>query len=301
VWVRWHRRPNLYSSGPKDRHYVLERSRGRAMFGNGVNGRLLPAGTDNVTAREYSWGGGSLGNVAAGAITQLLGGIPYVSGVRNPRAAEGGADGETVEQIRARGPQAIRHRGRAMSARDYESLAHAASPGVAVARALTATHPSGRPAPGWVKLIVVPNSQEARPQPSFGLRHRVREYVEARAPAGLAGVFVTGPIYLSVGVSTVVASVDVGQAGPVGVALRQALEAFFHPLTGGPSGQGWLFGRSVYLSDVAALLEALPDVDYVERLELLLDGISQGEQVAVPPDRIVAAGPMQIRIRSSEP
>ena len=300
VWVRWKPQPNLYLSGANDRHYVLERSQGRVIFGDGVNGRLLPAGTDNVAARSYRWGGGAAGNVAAGAITQLLGGIPYVTGVNNPKPAEGGADNETVEQIHARGPQALRHRGRALAAADYEALAREASPGVAVARALPATHPSGRPAAGWIKLIIVPSSTTPQPQPSFGLRRQVQEYLLARAPLGMAGVYVTGPTYLPVGVAAVVAPLDLTQAWPVGVAARRTLEAFFHPLTGGPNGVGWPFGRDVYISDVAAALEAVDGVDYVQELELLLDGVPQGDQVIVPPDRIVVAGAMQIRIRASE-
>jgi hypothetical protein len=298
VWVRWHSRPNLYLSTADDRHYVIERSGGRVVFGDGVNGRLLPAGTDNVVARSYRTGGGAAGNVAAGAITQLLGGIPYVSGVSNPRAAEGGADGETTDQIRVRGPQALRHRERALSARDYESLAHEASPGVAVARALPATNPAGRPAPGWVTLIILPRSQEPRPQPSFELRREVHDFVLTHAPASLSGLTVSGPLYLPVGAAVVVAPLDMNQAGPVGVAVRQALEAFFHPLSGGPGGRGWPFGRDVYLSDVAVALEAIPGVDYVQELMLLLDGIPQGDVVAVPSDRIVVAGPLQIRLQA---
>jgi hypothetical protein len=300
VWVRWHGRPNLFLSSPTDRHYMLERSRGRLIFGDGVNGRLLPAGTDNVIARRYRTGGGAAGNVPAGAITRLLGGIPYVSGVTNPRPAEGGADGETVDQVRVRGPQTLRHRERALAARDYESLAREASPGVAVARALPATHPSGRQAPGWVKLIIVPNSNDPRPWPSFGLRRQVQDFISARAPAGLAGLFVTGPTYLPVGAAVVMAPLDLDQAGPVGVAVRQALEGFFHPLTGGPNGNGWPFGRAVYASDVAAVLESAPGVDYVLELDLLLDGISHGERVAGPPDGIVVAGPMRIATRAAE-
>jgi predicted phage baseplate assembly protein len=261
---------------------------------------LLPAGTGNVIARVYRAGGGAAGNVAAGAVSQLLGGIPYVSGVTNPQAAEGGADGESTQQIRVRGPQTLRHRERALAGRDYESLAHEASPGVAVARALPTTHSSGRHMPGWVTLIIIPWGQEARPTPSFGLRRAVQDFVLAHAPAGLGGLFVTGPTYLPVGVAAIVAPVDLNQAGPVGVAVRQALEAFFHPLTGGPGGQGWPFGRAVYLSDVAAVLETVPGVDYVQELDLLLDGTPQGETVPVPGDRIVVAGPMQVRIRARE-
>ena len=72
-------------------------------------------------------GGGLGGNVAAGGITQLLSGLP-VQGVTNPRAAEGGADGERPEDVLARGPMVLRHRRQALSAADYESLAREASP-----------------------------------------------------------------------------------------------------------------------------------------------------------------------------
>jgi hypothetical protein len=296
VFVRWHRQPHLYFSGPGDRHYVLEPVSGRLLFGDGANGRLLPAGTDNVVAHAYRSGGGLSGNVPAGAISQLLGGIPYVSGVHNPRPAEGGADGETLERVTNRGPQALRHRHRAVSAADYESLAMEASAGVAVARALPATNPNGQPAPGWVKLIVIPNSQDPRPQPSLEMRREVQTFVLAHAPADLYGVFVTGPTYLPVGVDVVLAPLDFGQAGPVATAVRQALEAFFHPLTGGPDATGWPFGRDVYLSDAAASLLRVQGVDYVSTLDLLLDGIVQSDVVSVPADAVVVAGTMRIRV-----
>jgi hypothetical protein len=296
VWVRWQRRPHLYFSGPDDRDYVLEPISGRLLFGDGTNGRLLPPSTDNVVARAYRAGGGVAGNVAAGAITQLLGGIPYVSGVSNPTPAEGGADNETLDRVGVRGPQALRHRERALSASDYESLALEASPGVAVARALPATGPDGRPAAGWVKLIVVPNSQDAQPQPSLEMRRQVKTFLMDRSPADLHGLFVSGPTYLPVGVDVVLAPRDLGQAGPLDTAVSQALRSFFHPLTGGPDGQGWPFGRDVYLSDVAGALQRVPGVDYIQNLDLLLDSIPQGDVVVVPPERIVVAGAMRIRL-----
>jgi hypothetical protein len=103
-----------------------------------------------------------------------------------------------------------------------------------------------------------------------------------------------------VGVNAVVAPLDLSQAGPVGESVGRALEGFFHPLTGGPEGEGWPFGRDVYLSDVAALIENLPGVDYVQELDLLLDNLPIGEQVEVPDDRIVVAGTMKVLIRAAE-
>jgi predicted phage baseplate assembly protein len=241
-----------------------------------------------------------VGNVRAGAVDQLMGGATAQS-VSNPRAAEGGADGELPAAVLGRGPHALRHRRQALSLSDYEDLAREASPAVAVARALPATHPSGRPAPGWVKVIVIPHGQEPRPVPSFGLRRQVQRFLAARAPAAVAAQIVVGaPDYLPIGVQAVVAPLDPTAGGEVFAAATEALMAFLHPLTGGPDGEGWPFGRDVFLSDVAAVLERTPGVDYVETLNLLLDGTPRGESVQVPPDRIVVAGPLRLTLAGSE-
>jgi len=147
VWVVWQFRPHLFYSGSDDRHYMLERTGGRLIFGDGQHGRIPVVGANNILARRYQSGGGLVGNVAVNSITQLLGVAAFVQGVTNPVAAEGGADAETLIDVKIRGPQTIRHRGRALSVADYEALAKQASPGVAIARALSATAPDGRPAP----------------------------------------------------------------------------------------------------------------------------------------------------------
>ena len=303
VWVRWEPREHLFFSGPDDRHYVIERGRGRLIFGDGVNGLVPPPGANNIRASRYCSGGGVAGNVAAGAISQLLSGALFVQSVTNPRAADGGADGEDLDRVFARGPQMLRHRRRALSAQDYEWLAREASPGVAAARALPATAPNGRPAPGWVTLIIVPQSQAPEPQPSLELRDRVHVHLLARAPATIDAhrLAVIGPTYLPIGVSALVVPRTMGESGAVESAVLAALARFLHPLTGGPEGRGWPFGRAVYLSDVAALLEGLDGVDHVEDLNLLLNETPRGERVVVPPDRIVVAGPLRVEMKTPSP
>ena len=77
------------------------------------------------------------------------------------------------------------------------------------------------------------------------------------------------------------------------------MAAFLHPLTGGPDGDGWAFGRGVFISDVAAVLEAIPGVDHAEFLELRLNDTPVGDSVSVPTDRIVVAGPIRIEVRGA--
>jgi hypothetical protein len=48
------------------------------------------------------------------------------------------------------------------------------------------------------------------------------------------------------------------------------VERFLHPLTGGPDGQGWAFGRRPHHSDLSALLEKVGGVDHIRSLSVTL-------------------------------
>ena len=115
---------------------------GRLFFGDGNSGEIPPLGAA-IQATSFRSGGGLNGNVMAATITQLLGAVSGVQGVTNPRAAEGGADGETLDQYRLRAPSNLRNRGRAIVPGDYETLAQQASAGVAVARAIPGLNQAG--------------------------------------------------------------------------------------------------------------------------------------------------------------
>jgi predicted phage baseplate assembly protein len=300
--VLWESRDQLYFSGPGDRHYALDRAAGRLSFGDGETGRVPPAGAA-ILAREMRVGGGSKGNVPARAIGQLLGVVPGVQAVFNPRAAEGGADGESPTAVLDRGPRTIRHRGRAIGPADYETLAAEASPAVRIVRAIPGRSPSGQTLPGWVTVLIIPYSHDPRPYPSFGLREHVRQYIEQRAPADLAAlhrITITGPTYLPIGVTGTITPSDPSEAGAVEKRVRDTLERFLHPLFGGPGGAGWDLGRDVYMSDIAAELERTPGVDHIDELALTIDSVPQGESVRVADDEVVAAGTILLRLTEAE-
>ena len=294
AWVAWERRPHLLFSGPDDRHYVLERTRGRVEFGDGRRGRIPPAGPDGLRARRYAVGGGRRGNLPAGAIREVVSGVVAV-GIANPRPADGGADAEEAGAVRDRGPLMLRHRRQALSAADYEALALEASPSVAAARALPTTHPSGRTEPGWVTVLVVPRSPDPRPVPSLELRARVEAFMRERAPAG-ARVAVRGAAYQPVGVEVAVAARPGADPGAVRAAVEERCRRLLHPLTGGPEGRGWAFGRDVMASDVAAVIAAVDGVDGAEGLALTVGGVPQGTRAAVPPTRIVVPGTLAVSL-----
>jgi hypothetical protein len=66
------------------------------------------------------------------------------------------------------------------------------------------------------------------------------------------------------------------------------LIAFFDPYTGGPDGSGWPFGRSVYASEIYAILSRLAVVDYAEDVALFgSDGQFASVEIRLHPHQLV--------------
>jgi hypothetical protein len=299
VWVKWSGRPSLAFSGPQDRHYVVERASGRLIAGGGTHGRPLPPGGDNVRARKYRSGGGRAGNVAAGAVTQVLSGV-IGREVSNPEPAAGGADSESPSAVRDRGPLVLRHRRQALTLADYEALAREASPDVAIARAVGTSDAAGYFAPGRVRLTVVPAGDEPRPVPTAGLIRRVREFIGLRMPAAARSPLVVGPDYLPVGVHVTILPAEMVEAGAAADAAGAILGRFLHPVLGGADGTGWGDARPVFRSDIAAALTLAREIDAVQRIELRLDGAPQPDPLVVASRRIVCAGWVDVRLAGGE-
>ena len=262
IWVRWHQISDFYGSGPRDRHYVLDHLTGQLYFGDGQHGMIPPQGRNNIRAAVYRTGGGTRGNRGARTITQLKTTVPYIDGVTNYEAASGGAEAESLESVKERGPKALRHRDRAVTVQDFEDLAYSASPSVARARALAASDMNNA---GQIGIILVPHSTEAQPIPSLELIKHVEQYIAARA-APTVHLWLAGPEWVRVTTTAKIVPVSFEAVDAVLSDVRTALQRFLHPLTGGPDGSGWDFGRRPHRSDLFALLESIGGVDHVHHL-----------------------------------
>jgi Baseplate J-like protein len=292
VRVRWHEVPDFHGSGPRSRHYVLEPVSGEVRFGDGRSGLVPPAGRNNVRMARYRAGGGLAGNRPPGSIARLKGTVPYIAGIVQSMAADGGAAEESLDAVRLRGPKALRHRNRAVAAADFEDLAFQASSQVARARALPARHVFEA---GGTGLILVPVSRNAKPVPGLELLARVRSYLEERL-SPVVDFWVTGPDWLQIDVQAEIVPRQLDRAIDVQNSALERLRAFLHPLSGGPAGDGWELGRKPYRSDLFALIEDTPGVDHVRRLEV----IEIPREGGARPDRFqVFSGNHEITVRGN--
>ena len=125
--VRWTPRPDLLDSVPGDRHFVVEiddEGRAHLRFAAGFDDR--PESGTRLRA-QYRIGNGPAGNVGADAISIVIAEESALGGtaltVRNPLAAIGGTNQETVAEAKQFAPSAFRtRRERAVIAEDYAEL-----------------------------------------------------------------------------------------------------------------------------------------------------------------------------------
>ena len=287
---RWREVPDLFGSGPGDNDYVLNRTSGEIRVGDGVNGNVPVAWAGdpggNVVAREYRFGGGRRGNVAAATISTLVTPVPGVdpAQVSNLQAAHSGRDEESLDEAKKRAPSSMRSRDRAVTAGDFEYLAAQAA-SVKRAKALPGFHPDfpDLRLPGIVSVIVVPDADPATaaPMPADGTLRSVCRYLDDRRLI-TTEVFVLKPRYQQVEVRADLVALDAADAARVHEDVVSSLVDFFHPLRGGDDGKGWPFGGTIHYSRVYQRVFGVAGVASIARLVIVLDGEEQAECTDVP-------------------
>jgi predicted phage baseplate assembly protein len=268
VWVRWYEVENFFKSKKENRHYTFDPYTGVITFGDGNKGKVPPAGRDNVKAQVCYRGGGTKGNVGKSKLTVVESepqtGSLRINTVTNPDPAAGGADVETIEEAKQRGPWLLKHRYRAVTKEDFEELAVQASREVAKVLCLTERE-------GEIKLIIIPKGEQEKLLPKSMLIRTVREYLDEHRLI-TSKMIVTGPDYRDISIEaevvTELQSKEFHRSSSIRTKIEENLRQFFHPLEGGPKGEGWPMGRAVHISEIYYLLEDVEGVDYVKEVIL---------------------------------
>jgi len=280
-WQSWTEVEDFASSGPGDKHFVLDAYSGLLLFGPAVrqpDGTMrqygaVPEKGETIRIRRYATGGGHEGNVTAGSLKSLRSSIPFVAAVENRVSAQGGVDGETLDEAKVRAPLFLRTRSRAVTVNDYETLAKQAAPEVARVRCVPAGEATTEP--GAVRILVVPaaNHRNGRVQfadlvPRVSTLDRIcRRLDEVR----LIGTRISTepPLYRGVTVVARLVARPRTSSDRIRSEALRALYTFLSPLPGGgPDGAGWPFGRPVQAGELFGLLQSISGVDLVEDVRL---------------------------------
>ncbi len=276
---RWTEVSDFSTSNANDRHYTIDSENGEVRLGPALPqpdgtvkryGALPPKGA-LLVMRTYRSGGGRDGNIGPSAINVLRTSIPYVDEVRNRGAANGGRDGEDLENAKMRVPGHLRSLQRAVTASDYEYLAKQAVPGK-IGRAYCLQPPTTNRGENRLLLIpfipvlkgfISPESLEL----ADDVREAVQQFLDERRLLSTR-LEVTTPVYRWVETEVRLKVSRHYEFEKVREVVEQRLFEFINPLTGGMDGQGWPFGRDLLAGDVITALQIIEGVEFVRSVSL---------------------------------
>lgn len=203
-----------------------------------------------------------------------------------------------------RAPAMLRSRERAVSESDYEFLASQAFPAVIGRVKCLQPRPSdaARVIPGQVYLLMIPRLPH--PEGRLAQAQLISREEDISALAAYMDerrllttrLEISQPAYQWVSVKVKLrAAPGVPLAGVEQQTLAR-LYAYLNPLVGGPTRDGWPFGRDLFVSDVYQCLQGLPDVLFIRSVEMFSvqpegePGGSPVEQIEVLDHGVIVSG-----------
>lgn len=298
-WVRWQPRTTLTDSAPDDRHYQLEHSRGVIIFGDGINGKIPAYSGDTEISVDYSFGGGSVGNLPSGAIDGLIVGIPFVERMTNIEATCGGSNGQSLDAIRRIGAARLKHRGRAVTSGDFETLVMEQFTEVEEVRCFCGRNRNAVSENGSITIVVKPKDFASATY-SAALCRRIEDFLCKNAslePVAGGRLAVIPARVMRVSAEVIVQIDDYEYA----VQTERAVITAINDIMG--STYGGSIGRMPTVSAVYTALKKVEHISYVSRVLLTGEYYHNSEKVIVSLDDsdsyryfIAAAGTHIVRI-----
>lgn len=227
-------------------------------FGDGIFGRKLLSG--ETVSVIYRAGGGSVGNIPKQTLSVILDTVPFVSAVDNTSDFSGGAEEQSIEQLRQLIPANLRTLERAVSAQDYADLILAKFPEIQAAAAEKNETDAGID----INIYLIPNGIGIpKISENATLKSNISSFVERRKMVTIAfqiqdAYSINTLFSLKVYIGTT-ASKSTVQA-----AIIELFEEYFNLGSGGPEDAGLDFGQDILSEDLQRLLKQIPGVERFE-------------------------------------
>ncbi len=227
-------------------------------FGDGIFGRKLNAG--ELITITYRSGGGSAGNIPKQTLNSLVDSNPIVSSVNNAADFSGGADEQSIDQLRQLIPASLRTLDRAVAAQDYADLLVAN-----FSQVFAASAEANLTQPGIdLNIYVVPQGIGITSiVDNVSLKNTLSSFIDRRKM-----VTTQFQILDAFGVDTLISLevfiADTASKTNVTRAIQTALTNYFSLTTGGPNNSGIGFATEILLKDINNLIEAITGITRFE-------------------------------------
>jgi predicted phage baseplate assembly protein len=283
----WTMVESFAASGPKDRHFMVDATRGRILFSPDLrHGQAPPAGAVLRVPLYHHSAGGALGNVPARSISVLRSPRPDIASVVNESPAVGGADPNAMPPGEVSPAASVFPTRSVMSAAECQQFVLTAGLGVARARCLPAQLPAGNNPTVRLRILML-----ARPDPLGRLTpgqltptaeelEAVRWHLLSRIPTGVqvdAEGFDLVPVSTKVTVRALTGTPR-RKLEEIARSSCAALHRYFNPLPGsGPDQRGWHEGRVPTAGDCRLALEGVPGIEGVTTTQMTFDTPQLGQ------------------------
>lgn len=292
--MKWMETSSFAISEKLSRDYMIDRNEGKIFFGDGIHGMIPPKGKNNIIATFYRSGGGKKGNLEAGSINTPRRANPDIELVTNHVPSFGGVDGEDNDSAVLRGPHTIKNGGYAVTVEDFEWLARETSPEIIRAKAFLDNTNN-------IKIIILTDKKN---EDSFSLMNSVSEYIKGRALFTIREkIQILEPEYRRIDSQVTVKPLFINESSLVVERIELRLSDFFNAIKGGKNGKGYDFGEEINVSEVAAVIEDVEGVDYVEEIILkqmiddnVIGEVSGGGRLFIDNNALPYAGNIEVKI-----
>lgn len=280
-WVKWERTESLAACGEDSRCYELDSATGTITFGDGVNGKIPAYASSAEISIDYSWGGGTIGNLAKNALDGLLVGIPFVESMTNILPTCGGSDAQSLERVKKIGAQRIRHGGRAVTVRDYEAIVAEEFSEVGEVRCFSGKNRHGQQESGCMTVVVKP-ANEGTDAYAVSLCKRIEAFLKecgCSEPIFGGRMSVVPARNLKVSADIAIVIKDIEYAAQTETEIVEAVNRLVDRLSE-------RIGAIPLENDVFAALKEVQNIAYTTRVLLTGEYIVNGEAMAIPLDRM---------------
>ncbi|MBR5089298.1 MAG: baseplate J/gp47 family protein [Ruminiclostridium sp.] len=285
IWVKWNEVNSFAMEDNSSRCYTIDRSTGVFTFGNGRKGRIPSVSDINNIRVLYTTGGGDRSNAEAGRIVSLERSYGFVSGVTNHKRFYGGCDTETVAEAMKRSAVMIRTQGKAVTARDLETLTFNASRSIKKLRCVSGRNAFGAKERGAVTLVVLKKEHSEFSR----IVRDIRQYLSGRLPGNIVSddsLYITEPTFVRINVRAEIKTKELNGIFELKKSVEKCLADYFASFSGTDGDNVWRLGMVPNEQQIRSALLRLRNVEYIRNLYITMYVSGAGQLKEIDSDTI---------------
>ncbi len=215
-------------------------------------------------------GSGRAGNLSAGAVNRMERNIGFINEVSNPEEMAGGCEEETDRQAVSRFAASLRHRGRAVTAKDFEDIVYGSVRNVSQVRCFPGRDETGKRMPGHITLAVLAGPEGTGERFEY-LEHDIlqclRPYMDGRL-CGEGRLHIVEPVWVPFSLYMTAAVGESARLGTLREKIERRINEFLDPVNGNFDGHGWGIGTLPTVLQIENLCGQMKEILYIRNISL---------------------------------